>query len=438
MKENEHIDKIIRQNLFGAKIKVPDSAWSKISTEIDKLDRIKKIMLFQKLSGVAAIFLLFIILGIIFYLNPRTPQKISTNDSTNRTLKQHENKLILSDSIPKFYPQTTMLLSNNRLLQSHKKEIHGPLNFNDKTIIAYNPRIIFSKFIDSKQNTIPYIQQKKETTSPFAYDEIDEGFNTSDINGNKNWGISLNYSPGKPSINASEYPSSLLNSNFYNITIDGTSLPEAYENVQPSYTIGFNISFSMKGRWSIITGIQYLNQKNEVVNFRIQSNTADVGETIYITETKFGQIQLNDYEKFQEKNLYVNSYTLSTNSNIFSYNSTLVQHFDFLEIPLLLSYDLNHKKYAFSFIGGINSGFLIGNKTFIKNQASENIGITTNINPFVIKSVIGFSLEYPLNEHFYLTMTPTHKYQLNRINTGIFDYYHMHFFDIGIAIKYNF
>lgn len=438
-KKTNHIDQIARQKLIDAKVDPPMASWDRLREDMDKTNSRKRFFHFTKLSAAAAGILILLSLGIVYLTTTKIEDPIANIptqiDSTKNELEKMKSIKLKSEI--EISPKNELALNINQI----KFEKTPKTSFTNELKITYLKLVefIYPIEIHSQQPTL--IAQndswKKNETyfdwSEYKYSES----NKVDPKNEKNWELGLAYSPSYASSNA---PSNDFNT-FY-AGLDATTASNEInvnEELLPSFTFGANFSYNLSDRWSLISGIYYLKHKNEIQNFYIIENTIN-SETTLSTNSSIGNILISNRELISRNASFSNQIELSTFSNISNYNSDLIQQFEFVEIPLLISYKLINKKWTISLITGLNAGFMVGNNVYMKDFETENdkLGSTDDVNTMSLKSVIGFSFEYPLSKRLFLSISPTYKYQISNINKVATNNYHFKFIDFKTGISYHF
>lgn len=432
-KKANHIDQIAQQKLRNAEVNPPAFAWDRLQKDMDKSRSRKRVVFFTKLSAVAAMIVVFIGLGFLFFsptsMDHSIADKDVISDSTHKDLQTIKALQFKSDRIliPQNFPPY--------IIARAKSAIPTEIIARPRLGIAYLKLVkpIHPIKTDSQEAALiakNNLYENEFDWSKFEYAETTELIAAT----NKGWGLGLGYSPSYTSTTSSSNDmlyageSSGIGSN------EGTN---ASENLIPSFTFGANFSYHLSDRWSLLSGVYYLNQKNEIQNFYVVENTAAT-KSEFSTNSSFGNINISNNDLLYDNAEFTNQFELNSYSNISNFNSDLIQQFEFIEIPLLISYKLIRNKLRISLVGGFNTGFIIGNSVYIKNYESEKIGKTENINSISFKSVLGFSFEYPLSKRLFLTIAPTYKYQLNSLNKLSVKSSHLKFLDIKTGISYHF
>lgn len=147
----------------------------------------------------------------------------------------------------------------------------------------------------------------------------------------------------------------------------------------------------------------------------------------YAANTSVGQIFLAG------ENL-VNLGTFAT-SNSATNEGNILQHLDYVEIPLLLNWSLKRKYYTLSLEAGLTAGKLVHNAAYFITQGTRfELGSTENIRAMLWNASAGVGLEVPLAKRIAIGIQPGYRFSLRSINpvTG----YRPHMFGFGTGISY--
>ena len=98
-------------------------------------------------------------------------------------------------------------------------------------------------------------------------------------------------------------------------------------------------------------------------------------------------------------------------ANLQPVGSSLRQSFEYLEVPLILSYKVIDRKFDFNISGGVAYNFLINNSTYaVADEGFIEIGTTENLTPLLLSSAFAMSMEYSINNRFSFNVEPTFRY----------------------------
>lgn len=196
------------------------------------------------------------------------------------------------------------------------------------------------------------------------------------------------------------------------------------ESAALSYTGGISVSYLMGNRLSLQTGVYYSSLARQISGIESYSGYASHVQAksgkLFGIETSAGEIAatnndiyLADANSDRISGSTVNSFD-PQKADLEQYGSTLRQNFEYLEVPLILSYKLIDRKVDFNISGGMAYNFLLGNATYAVSESSKvQIGSTEGMNPLLLSSAFAMSMEYSLSDKFSFNIEPSFRYFLN-------------------------
>ncbi len=102
--------------------------------------------------------------------------------------------------------------------------------------------------------------------------------------------------------------------------------------------------------------------------------------------------------------------------NAFKYlPDNIEQHFDYIELPLLLRYNITEQRLELFVIGGFGINYLIGNSVY-STDTNQKIGTIEDLRTTNITSQLGIGVEYRLSPKVKIGIEPTLKYHINSLN----------------------
>ena len=431
--KTEHIDKLTKEKLLYTEAVPPTHCWEKISATLDQAGYAKKRHLIYRLSA-AAVLLLFVGSIFIFTLpNKEKEHLISGNDQPK------------PDSVKKaryFIAKLSSNLNTTRFIPHESKTV--PL-ISHREITPYRRNIFsiqHSFYIEPFENNLNHQVYKKEVS---PYNKIaDKNVKShilqfEDEKNNKNkWKLGLSYAPG---FGSSSYSSSNSTYQAYGLPAnpndERTSSNSLKEELLPSFSVGIQFSFKLSEKIELRSGVSYFRQKNKLSDyFLLKDNTGN--GSVFSANSNLGAININNSQPLlEEANFVVPDYA----NIVYQYSSfenDLIQDLKYIELPLLVNYNILNNKYRFALTGGISTGFLIGNNVYIDSDNQSSIGDTEAINKFTLRSVIGFTFEYPISKKLYFTISPLYKYQLNTMSNKTQNDYKINYFDVNSGITFRF
>ncbi len=183
---------------------------------------------------------------------------------------------------------------------------------------------------------------------------------------------------------------------------------------------GIKVNLKMGKRFALQTGISF-NRYGQSYGETKQYNFRDAihedaffssNNTSLPTATPAGKIARGSgLEKNVAPQLEFSKY------NIFKgVPENIEQHFDYIELPLLLRYNITEKRIGVFVMGGFGINYLIDNGVYTINN-HQKIGEIDNLRKTNVTSQLGIGIEYRLSNKLKIGIEPTIKYHINSLNS---------------------
>ncbi|MCH7657426.1 MAG: hypothetical protein IIB05_03770 [Bacteroidetes bacterium] len=356
-----------------------------------------------------------------------TESILAATIQTKKFVKTESESLFTDDNLLQTEVPVDIRNNANVLLQEENYdllEIRFLASFLEKTASSVNSELV-------------YREKKFPVSAAFVTEPAGN-----ELKSQGNWSFGVKFSP----VYASR-----------NITMSKPgNFIEMYNDVEKgifAFTGGFDFKYNPAGRLSFHTGLFYSRMGQRVTDFvayivppYIASTLPGKGPNRIVLNTSFGTVMTSETE------LYVEDKTVSRVENRYSiddfdpvkaglkgYNAEIVQNFDFLEVPLLLSYKVIDRGIDIQLLGGISTNLLVGNNVFTEFDGKRiSLGETSGIYKFSYSSIVGFGVEYGFTDHLIFSIEPTFKYYLNSLSSGT--RLHVHPFSVGLfsGVSYKF
>mgnify|MGYP001791446380 CR=1 FL=1 len=342
------------------------------------------------------------------------PSYISLNTIT---VKERIPDILFNKSLFEDIPENTILSDND------KNSIPEIANFNGKNILTIN-RVSLQHGPVKSFEILTIDQQYVPEISP--------------VKSTERWSIAAMASP--------TYYSS------FNSGRDGLSKQlMASETPLVSYSGGVAVSYKINKRFSIQTGLYYSSLGQEVdgvssfSGFKQYNNTK--GNHNFEVLTTSGSIYAHNPDVFLiadgpgERILttITNDVFDPKKANLQPINSTLLQNFSYLELPIVMKYKFIDKTIDFNLIGGISYGLLVNNSAYARVGGSKYpVGNTEGLNPITLSSSIGMGMEYNISNKLSLNFEPTFRYYLNPFNEVTGSKFHPYSLGVFSGLSYKF
>jgi hypothetical protein len=206
------------------------------------------------------------------------------------------------------------------------------------------------------------------------------------------------------------------------------------ENGIVSYSGGVNLNYSPLKRLSVQSGLYYSRLGLSIPNTYLTTINQEVASIDFSLNqlamtNSSGQIELGHRkdDAFLATNMPTQEQPVDAGPDWSDREKAkrevkegeLLQHFKYLEIPLILRYRLVDKRVGLNLLGGLSTNFLVGNSVYFKEGGSrEYLGTTEDIKLINYSSIVGVGFQYSISRNLHINMEPTFRYYLNSINTA--------------------
>ncbi len=497
MSEKKHIDRIFQEKLKDLDVNPGEGVWDKISQELGKKDRNRKVIpIWWKLAGIAAALLLLVTVGNFIFnqddplnnvpviVNDETSEGTNSNSQNESAIspKEEVKKIIInSENTPEKNsdPNNSLVESDNPAnsnsgTNANKKSVNTKPFINNSTVLTNQDKIVDGLLGDKVSNISKPSENIAVTTKEKEINDVqnqnalvntDKDIKNAAIE-NRPEEIINNNSPenliveqekekipltedvivNKEDINEEEKEKLnrwQVSPNFapvyFNAFGDGSSINEqlVYNDKSGDINLsyGVNVSYAVNGRLTVRSGVNRVNLGYSTNDVLIYENIgAASGDT-----NLFRNIKLNSA---------VQSLSFVSGSNLGFVQSPSIfpgesmaflnQDMTFIEIPVELKYRMSDKKVGFSVVGGFSTFFLSNNEVSYELRGDNTIlGEATNINDVSYSANFGFGLDYKFSKNMSFNVDPVFKYQISTFNntSGSFKPYFIGVYS-GINIKF--
>ncbi len=475
--KEENIDRIFREGLKNFEVAPPPEVWEAVmQTRVHRKKRA-----FPVFRYAAAAVALLLVMGSLYTIinKPEPGESVAGNLQDEQAIVQKNfqkdtppltqsiiptgkddiksAEKVVQESLAAEKPliaetQINIVIAESENISSDKVlQTREPVNIRDETnilLLAENYHPIESKnlssFVDAKfiiiNSKVTYSDKGLPVINDFAYDPIDH-----EIENQGGWSFGAKFSPLYTSRNITmSMPDNFM---------------EMYDNVEEgiiAFSGGFNFKYKPTDRISIHTGLFYSRMGQKITdlvaydvppyivsilpddgkganNIILGSSfgTVVVPENLYIKDMTIARVIYND--KYSLENFDPDKFGLE------GFDSEIKQSFEYIEIPLLISYKVIDRIIDFQLLGGVSTNLLVGNNVFTEFDGQRiSLGKTADISKISYSSVVGFGIEYGFSDQLSFSIEPTFKYYLNSFSNG--NRLHVHPFSIGLfsGVSYKF
>lgn len=461
-KEQNIIDDLFRSKLENFEQEPNPEVWQKVRQSLDS-SRKRRIPVWIRLSGAAAILLIAILIGWQELSRQNTtnlPQEISQqiqSETQENDINESEEPVQNEPGVNNLHAQDQQVA----IAESTKQEVpynnistvqSQPVEREVENLTTLNPvtlrRIDNNKYSENSL-TISFLLAQWEAA--YSLTEADRAIIQENINrmeGNEvastvenPWSIGVGVTP-----NYSLYQTSQGEMYASNMSYPGSTNDVNIDG-------GITVEYKLNDKWSISSGIYFdkkdQSSKNYTTYNTFNANTIVGNSGAGITNDAVfsgshlamnsiaGVIEIDNLPQSVE--YVVPAETLLSTSSVSLSRSSFDQQFEYIEIPFILNYKLLNTTFDISLMGGINAGLLIGNKAYLENSLGKyEIGKTLGMKKVNYSTSVGVGFGYRINNQFSISLEPRVKYYLGSLNKNPSLTYRPYTFGLYSGINYNF
>ena len=485
MKEQKNIDRLFQERFKDFEATPSDAVWKHIEAQLNqKKKKRRAIPIWWRYVGAAAILLLFLTMGGIYFNNGNTITITPTNqvvdtkkdvvepttsngskifnnpnqktfnssDAVNELTSGESNatqqKTIIKPPAPVIAnnPSKTMLLSTTK--EKNQQVVQNPLASNGILATANaNEKNQTGSAVGQSKGELDK-SHKKNTVLNNAQTSIakldnNESVDTIAMTGTKNKLLTIEDAMAE----ATTFEEKKTVQNKWSIAPNaapvyfsslgkGSSIDSQFNNNSKSGEV--NMSYGVTASYAITKNLKIRSGINKV-NLGYNTNDVVVYKTIGISSSSrlLKNVDTNDASNnisiVSGASLINDSKSLAKTSN-----ASINQSLGYIEVPLEIEYAVINKKLGLHVIGGFSSFFLNSNKLYSEFGGGRSlIGEATNLNKVSYSANLGFGLNYKLTQKFELNLEPMFKYQINTFSntSGNFKPYFIGVYT-GIGFKF--
>jgi hypothetical protein len=218
-----------------------------------------------------------------------------------------------------------------------------------------------------------------------------------------------------------------------------------------SYSGGFAVSYKISKRLSVQTGIYYASHGQRIDNISSFGGFGKYfdtkGASNFEVMTSSGIVHTSNPDVFLidkgPENRVLTAYTNDVfdpnKANLDYLGGSIIQNFNYLQMPVMLRYKIIDKNLDVNVIGGISYDFLLNNNVFARTQSGKyDVGKTEGMNSLAFSSSLGMGMEYSLSKKISLNLEPTFRYFLNPMKQMSVATIHPYSFGIFSGFSYRF
>lgn len=422
MLERKNIDRVFQENLKDLEINPGKKVWNGIEVYLTEQPVKRSIPLWQRLGGIAVVFILFFTGGVWYYnLNAITadePNNIITETNLNNLKENDGTTIDLADNEPQ--NNTVIPVASKSMRTAHDSEstvfVKKPNNnvIVTSTDISSIYRTIDSKYVVDKSDFLLSLKTNENSISNI--DPVNVKEESKEIRRNK-WSVGTIVAPV-----------------YYNSLQSGSPISEDLANnskaSNDALSVGLKLNYKISRKFNVQSGVNKVELAYATSNVNATATTSKITSNNNIT--KSGIILTNSGNQNDD---VLNSSNTQGKSNV---SGELNQSIEYYELPIEMKYNLYESKFGIGLVGGFSTYLLSKNSVSLVSQdLVTDLGSANNLNSINFSGNLGVDLDYKINKNWYLNVAPMFKYQFNTYSnsSGNFQPY---YFGIYSGLNYRF
>ncbi len=191
---------------------------------------------------------------------------------------------------------------------------------------------------------------------------------------------------------------------------------QSLENQIFTYSAGLTAHLSISPRWAFQTGLNYNNMGqfvDGIVSYKHPERISLYSDNQYVI-TSLGGVRIHDaYHHFEDVHSYrvLNTRQTLDYSDVINLNKAtegITQTFSFIEVPLLVRYNIHRQYIGIDIKGGFAGSYLLRKDVFLGTDIFQNpIGETYGVKQFNFSVIGGLALNLPITGNIMLHIEPT-------------------------------
>lgn len=425
--KNKHIDSLFRDGLKDLEQSTPAHSWDVLSDRLERQKQVRRLRLFRYAAAVAAVFIAFF-LGREFSDSPESTQRFATEQTQPAQNKQGTVNEVIAVLQPE---NTNASIAPSKEPQEKTSaavvvdQQSEPQN-ESRLLEQITPLSSLAAISQLRDKPAPSLDLPQEKLQKMLQTEIQKVFHTPSnqqamASGDGGWALGGFFSP-LYTYRTTENQSFGLFDNSYKSSHDG---PAAFEEGQITYTAGITANYQFSSRWKLETGLSYTKHAQSksalVYENDLRNDPGKIDLSTSAGRINSAKLPLEIGQALTEDTQVSSSDRFVTNSKT---DTEIHQHFDYIEIPLILKYKIYQDKIDVSLLSGISTAVMVSNQADVTiNGQTNSLGGISNLRKFLYSSVLGFGMQYEISQGWFLNVEPTFKYALHSINPSK-DYQH--------------
>lgn len=453
--KDNHIDRLFSSHLRNLREKPPAGAWNRLDHSLGMHRRARKMLLFRRVAAIALILIAFGA-GYFFgwYNGDDNAGEIVTvtNDTIdhyadNRVPLVIEQDNIISDSLnqgnPAFAKDKEPEAPENNFTANHKEQ----------TNIAETLPANIEQTTYTNRNTNPLAKLEALKLEQLAFREMYLPGNInprySDLyilpeTKEKDAITYIDY-PGMDKRNASKWSVGADASPLYSYRVIGasdasnsgtTDLYNQNEQGILAFTGGINVNYEVLPKLALESGLYFSRIGQENNNPLVYSQD---GDSWYLSaiNSSAGNFS-SDIESLPREIIKIQSEKDSVGFQE-SIDASLVQRFEYFEVPFLMKYRITGGKLGVNVAGGFIPALLVGSTNYLEVSGVRNeVDSPSGLRDILYNGAVSVGMEYRVMKKLKISLQPTFKYSFTSLLKGAETSYNAYSMGWLTGLRYDF
>lgn len=191
---------------------------------------------------------------------------------------------------------------------------------------------------------------------------------------------------------------------------------QSLENQLFTFSAGLSTHIRLSPNWTVQTGLNYNNMGqfiDGIVSYQHPDQVSLYSDNQYVI-TSLGGVRIHDaYHHFEDSQSYrvLNTRQTLEYTDVITLDKAtegITQTFSYIEVPLLLRYNIHKQNIGIDIKGGVAGSYLLRKDVFLGTDIFQNpIGETYGVKQFNFSLIGGFALNVPITGNIMLHIEPT-------------------------------
>lgn len=176
---------------------------------------------------------------------------------------------------------------------------------------------------------------------------------------------------------------------------------------------GLSVAYEISPKLSVRSGVHKVDYGYNTNDVFFTSSLSALSEN-RIANINYAETAENIVVSASNATLNVDTKSFDVSARSANRSGVMAQQLGYLEVPVEVSYALVNNKFGVQVIGGVSSLFLVDNDVDLTSgNLTTQIGEANNVNDLNFSANFGIGLGYQFSQRLRLNVEPVFKYQLN-------------------------